>query len=190
MNKQRQEGKPHRAGFSYRLNVGHVGATPLSFMLEADDTERNAMAARWGVASVESVTADLNARRWKRDGVRLKGLVEAKLTQLCVITLEPVSSAISESFEALFVPEGSRLAPSETAEDGAIVVDADGPDAPETFRKGSIDLGAVCEEFVLLAIDPYPRLRGATLVTEEESGQDEPEKASAFSALEAWKGKQ
>ena len=189
MHKHTKDEQLGSAGFGYRLNVAKVSAHPLSIRLEADDTDRKTLAARWGVASVESLTADLDVRRWKRDGVRVKGVVNAELTQVCVVTLEPVSSTISETFDALFVPEGSRLARFETAEDGAMIVDAAEPDAPETFQDGSIDLGAVCEEFIVLAIDPYPRLPGATLIVEQEQVQDAPEKPSAFSALREWKGK-
>ena len=46
---------------------------------------------------------------------------------------------------------------------GEIVLDADGPDGPETFAGDTIDVGALAEEFFALAIDPYPRKPGVDL---------------------------
>jgi len=188
MGKRSEDSRIER--FTYRIKVGHIAANPVSVRLEADENERKALARRWSVLAVDAVTADLHVGRWKRDGVRVKGKVEAAITQACVITLEPVASTIAETIDALFVPEGSRLARFDTAEDGAMIVDPEGPDAPETFQGDSIDLGAVCEEFIILAIDPYPRVPGATLVTDGEYAQNDVETSSAFSALRAWKGKQ
>jgi hypothetical protein len=44
-----------------------------------------------------------------------------------------------------------------------MVLDAEGPDAPETFSGDSIDVGALAEEFFALAVDPYPRKAGVSL---------------------------
>ena len=59
---------------------------------------------------------------------------------------------------------------------GEVLLDADGPDRPETFAGDSIDAGALAEEFFALAIDPYPRKPGAALppAGEEEEGSAGP----------------
>jgi len=54
---------------------------------------------------------------------------------------------------------------------GEILIDAEGPDSPETFSGDTIDVGALAEQFFGLAIDPYPRKAGASL---EAAGPDEP----------------
>ena len=38
-----------------------------------------------------------------------------------------------------------------------LIIDAEGPDLPETFSGDRLDAGAIAEEFFELAIDPYPR---------------------------------
>ena len=43
---------------------------------------------------------------------------------------------------------------------GEIILDAEGPDSPETFSGDTIDVGALAEQFFGLAIDPYPRKAG------------------------------
>lgn len=173
--------------FSYKVNVAHLSAKPLLVTLEADDKERQSLAQRWGVSSVEAVAAKLEVSRWKRDGVRVKGSVEARITQSCVVTLEPVTSQIVETIEALFVPEGSRLARVETSDIGEMIVDAEGPDAPETFHGDMIDLAQICEEFIVLSIDPYPRLEGAEMPPELNGSSAEEERESPFAGLSGFK---
>ncbi|MEM9106628.1 MAG: DUF177 domain-containing protein, partial [Pseudomonadota bacterium] len=146
----------NKENFSYRVNVGHISGNPVTVFLEANLREREALAERWGVDRVDCIVAELTLARWKKDGVRIKGQVKADIEQSCVVSLEPVSSHVDETFEALFVPEGSKLARIVTDESGEMVVEAEGPDLPETFTGDSIDVGAVCEEFIVLAIDPYP----------------------------------
>ena len=173
--------------FSFRVNVGHFGANPVKVTLQASDEERHDLARRWGVRSVESVSAELELLRWKRDGVRVKGSVEAAITKDCVVTLEPISSTISERIDALFVPEGSKLARVETGEDGEMIVESDGPDAPETFTGDTIDVAAVCEEFIVLAIDPYPRSEGAVFEESQPASEDDDAGPSPFADLKAWR---
>lgn len=177
----------NQKSFSYKINVAHLSAKPLLVTLEADDRERRTLAERWGVSSVEAVTAELEVSRWKRDGVRIKGTVEARLTQSCVVTLDPVTSQIVEKIEALFVPEGSRLARVETSDIGEMVVDAEGPDAPETFHGDTIDLAEICEEFIVLSIDPYPRLEGVEMPPDLNGESADEERESPFAGLSAFK---
>lgn len=174
--------------FSYQVNVGHISANPVRVTLEADEKERVAMAERWGVLRVNSVRAELELNRWKRDGVRVKGHVKAVLEQNCVATMEPVAEKIDEPVEALFVPEGSKLARIDTDENGEMIISAEGPDVPETFTGNTIDVGMVCEEFIVLAIDPYPRKEGAVV---ELVGNASPQDVvpSPFAELERWKKK-
>lgn len=175
--------------FSYKINVAHLSAKPVRVKLEADDEEKRHLADRWGVSSVESVTADLEVIRWKRDGVRIKGTVEAHITQSCVVTLDPVTTQIVENIEALFVPEGSRLARVETSDIGEMIIDAEGPDAPETYQGDIIDVAQICEEFIVLSIDPYPRLEGVSMPAEANVPDEDDEVESPFAGLSEYKSK-
>ncbi|MAY60719.1 MAG: metal-binding protein [Rhizobiales bacterium] len=168
--------------YSYRVKVGHVAANPITVKFDADATERKEIANVWDVPAVESFTGEAAVSRWKRDGVRVKGHVKVRIVQDCVVTLEPVEQTISEDFEALFVPENSRLARREPS-DGELFVDPDGADIPDTFSGDSIDLGAVAAEFAALAIDPYPRKEGAEFEEFIESDPAEDKKESPFAVL-------
>jgi hypothetical protein len=149
---------------SYRVNVAHLPRLGLPVWLDADEAQRAALAAAHGLQSVESFRLDLTLAPWKSHGVRVTGTVKAAITQSCIITLDPVPAAIDEPVETVLVPEGSKLAAPRWAEHNAeMILDAEGPDAPETFTGDAIDVGALAEEFFALAIDPYPRKEGASI---------------------------
>lgn len=187
VKKIRQTPEMTQKSFSYKINVAHLSAKPLLVSLEADDRERQILAERWGVSSVEAVTAKLEVSRWKREGVRIKGTVEAHITQSCIVTLDPVASQIVETIEALFVPEGSRLSRVQTSDTGEMIVDAVGPDAPETFHGETIDLAEICEQFIVLSIDPYPRREGAEMPPDLNGPSADEERESPFASLSAYK---
>jgi uncharacterized metal-binding protein YceD (DUF177 family) len=154
--------------------VSVLPATGHPVRIEADDNQRAALAEAHGLVSVDEFIADLDARRWRKDGVRIQGTVKARIVQECIVTLEPVEAELDIEIDTVFVPEGSRLA-RPLDDDGALIVDAEGPDTPEIFEGGEIDVGAVAEEFFELAIDPYPRKPGAELGETADSGADEAE---------------
>lgn len=171
-----------REAYSYKIKVGHVAANPVTVTFDADEAERKDIARVWDVPAVQSFSGSAQVSRWKRDGVRVKGHVESRIVQDCVVTLDPVEQLISEDFEALFVPENSRLARQEPT-DGELVVDPDGADIPETFTGDSIDLGAVAAEFAALAIHPYPRKEGVEFGDVIESDPAADKKESPFAVL-------
>jgi Predicted metal-binding, possibly nucleic acid-binding protein len=174
--------------FSYSVKVGHVSANPITVRLEADERERQGLAKLWQVEAVDLLKAELQVVRWKKDGVRLKGRVEASIVQACVVTMDPVESRIEEDLEQIFVPEGSKLARIVSNEAAEMVLDPEGPDLPETFAGDTIDAGEVVAEFAALAIDPYPRKPGVEFADHLESDpNDEAERPNPFAVLKDWK---
>lgn len=159
--------------------VAHVTRLPrggLPVVVEADAEQREALAREHGLVSVETYRADVLVTAWKRHGVSVKGKVEADITQNCVVTLDPVEQHISEEVSGLYFPEDSRIGREGFESGGEIILDPEGPDAPETFTGDTIDVGALAEEFFALAIDPYPRKPGVRLETAQdvEEAKDSP----------------
>jgi uncharacterized metal-binding protein YceD (DUF177 family) len=173
--------------FSYPVKVGHVSTNPIEVKITADAEERRALARQWGILEVGCFSAEFQVQRWKRDGVRLKGRVQADIVQSCVVTLDPVETRIDEPVDAVFVPEGSKLARSPVDEGGEMLLDPDGPDSPETFQGDTIDAGAVAAEYAAMAIDPYPRKEGAMFSAHVESTAADDAKPNPFAALKDWK---
>ncbi|AZO58094.1 MAG: DUF177 domain-containing protein [Mesorhizobium sp.] len=171
---------------SFVANVARLPQKGLPVAIEADERQRTALAAEHDLLSVESYRAELLVASWKRNGVKVSGRVEADITQACIVTLDPVAAHIDEPVEALFLPEQSKLGREGFDGGGEIVLDADGPDSPETFSGDTIDVGALAEQFFGLAIDPYPRKPGASL---EGAGDDQPEESEFQKKLRSLLGK-
>ncbi|MBZ9897341.1 DUF177 domain-containing protein [Mesorhizobium sp. BR1-1-6] len=148
---------------SFFANVARLPQKGLPVVIEADATQRATLAEEHSLLSVEAYRAEFLVTPWKRNGVKVSGRVEADITQACIVTLDPVGAHIDESFEALFLPEDSKLGRQGFEGGGEILLDADGPDSPETFSGDTIDVGALAEQFFGLAIDPYPRKPSASL---------------------------
>lgn len=114
--------------------------------------------ARRLAEALEIVSVDKLVARYKlvpRPGGRLAltGTINAKVTQACVVTLEPVSSALSLPLDVVFTskaPDGD-LAAGEGSLD-----DLDTPDE-EPIENGTVDVGRIVLEELMSGIDPYPR---------------------------------
>ncbi|MCV0396375.1 MAG: DUF177 domain-containing protein [Rhizobiaceae bacterium] len=166
-----------KSPIAWEIDVRRLPEKGMPVRISADARQRALLADIHDLMAVDSLEADLLVRAWRRDGVKVSGRVTAKIVQRCIVSLQPVNAEIDTDVEALFVPEGSRLARPELDEGGEILLSAEGPDAPEPFEGDRIDVGAVAEEFFALAIDPYPRAAGAeeaaSYSTEAGSGGDE-----------------
>jgi hypothetical protein len=155
----RQETSP----VSFKANVARLPTKGMPVVIVADEKQRQSLAAIHHLVSVERYRAELLVTSWKRNGIKVDGFVEADITQECVVTLDPITASMREKVEGLFLPEDSKLGRQGFNNAGEIVLDAEGPDSPETFSGDTIDVGALAEEFFGLGIDPYPRKPGAVV---------------------------
>ncbi|OQM77553.1 YceD family protein [Manganibacter manganicus] len=162
---------------SFAAHVARLPQAGLPVVIEADEAQRAALAEAHGLLSVEVYRAELLVSRWKRNGVKVSGSVKADITQACVVTLDPVTAHIEEAVDGLFLPQDSNFGREGFSGGGEILIDAEGPDAPETFIGDTVDVGALAEQFFGLAIDPYPRRAGAHLETKAD---DEDKEESEF----------
>lgn len=166
---------------TFPVSIARLPAKGMPVTITADEAQRDALAELHGLLSVDALRAEILVVNWKRSGIRVSGRVTATIRQACIVTLEPVEEQVGEDFEALFVPEGSRLAKPRLSGEGELLLDAEGDDAPETFTGDSIDVGQVAEEFFALGINPYPRKSGAAWNTAD--GEPQAERPAAFAKL-------
>ncbi|WP_202329780.1 YceD family protein [Mesorhizobium sp. L-8-3] len=161
---------------SFLAHVARLPQKGMPVVIDADEKERAALAVAHGLVAVERYRAELLVAPWKRHGVKVSGTVEADIVQECVVTLDPIENHIAEAVEAVYLPEDSKLGRLGFQSGGEIVLDAEGPDSPETFSGDTIDVGALAEEFFGLGIDPYPRKAGAeiTPVVDSENEAEGP----------------
>lgn len=185
--------EPGNHPVSHTVNVETLPGKGLNLVLRPGDDERQALADAHDMVGVEDYVAEVNVKRWQRDGIRITGHLQADIVQSCIVSLEPVSQHIDTDIDALFLPETSKLA-SRRAEGEAqeILIDPDGPDAPEPFEPPYLDVGAAVAEFFSLAIDPYPRAPGVeepVVLTTDPAGKVEEERPNPFAKLAGLKDK-
>ncbi len=172
-----------RGAIPHTVSVARLPQNGMPLKLTANEKERRALAKAHDLVGVQSFTAELLVKKWRKDGVKITGHISAEITQSCVVTLEPLINQIENEIDAVFVQEGSKLARPPLSADGEIVIDYEGADLPETFSGDMIDAGALAEEFFGLAIDPYPRKPGAALEESLANAETETPKPSPFAEL-------
>jgi uncharacterized metal-binding protein YceD (DUF177 family) len=144
--------------WSFPVAVADIPETGLRVDFTADRRTREAVAALAGVIDVSRLEAGFDLTRQGRDGLHASGRVTASVVQNCVVTLEPIENEIDETINLSFTPPSG----APTTKGAAAYHAMDAEDPPEALKDGSVDLGAVATEFLLLGIDPYPRKEGAT----------------------------
>jgi hypothetical protein len=142
--------------WSVPVRLDEIPETGQHLDIEADAGVRAALAAAAGVEEVPQLTAAFDVARHGRDGLHVTGTVSARVRQTCVVTLDPVENEIAEGVDLVFVP-ASALGPLANE----VNLGAEAIEPPEPLIDGVVDLGAVATEFLMLAIDPYPRKPGA-----------------------------
>lgn len=127
---------------------------------EANESEKVALAARLGVVKVLSLEADLDLRVWRGCGLEVEGGLKARVVQTCVVTLEPMESAIEAEIRAQYLP--ASMIPQDSPEAREAAIDLSAAEPPEGIPEGGrLDLGELVTQHLAVAVDPYPRRVGA-----------------------------
>ncbi|TYO91579.1 YceD family protein [Oceanicella actignis] len=146
---------PQRPEMRRERRVARLPAEGLAFDETATEDERAALARRYGVLEVGAFSTSGRIEP-EKNGWRMRGVVRARVTQSCVVSLEPVEQVIEEPFSRLYLPgapDPETLGPD---------LDPDAEDPPEPLGE-TLDPGEAAAEAAALAIDPYPRRPGAAL---------------------------
>jgi uncharacterized metal-binding protein YceD (DUF177 family) len=123
--------------------------------IAATPTERDALAVRFGLLALDRLEAALHVLKSADSAtVRVTGTLAAEATQACVVTLEPVKTAINAEVALAY---GGGVPP----EEGEIDLSSASEDPPEPIVGGIIDLGEAVAELMALELDPFPRAPGA-----------------------------
>lgn len=183
MSKEPARGKappaPGAPPFSRPFTVDELLRRPdETVKVSAEPEERAALAQADGIVALPALEAEFKVGREGKN-IRVTGKVRARVTQECVVTLEPFDTELTEDVDVRFAfapvvraPEtraGERMSRRRAAqahEERRAQPEPDFPaheedDPPDPIVDGKIDLGALAAEFVALALDPYPRKPGA-----------------------------
>ncbi|GEO98708.1 YceD family protein [Methylobacterium haplocladii] len=116
--------------------------------VEATPEECAALAADFGIPAVRDLVG-----RFRVAGtlarLEVTGTVEAVVTQVCTVTLEPFESAVSEEVEVAYSDGAASFG-----------LDPEAVDLPDPIVNGRVDFGALTAEFLALGLDPFPRKPG------------------------------
>ena len=161
--------------FSRPVRSDTLGDVPRAIAIEADEGERAALARRFDLVAIESLSAEAALSRIG-ETVTAKGKLKAHVTQSCVVTAEPVESDVEENFEISFRP--SPQAGSDEEE-----VELDEGEMDVIFLDDiDVDIGEAVAQTLSLALDPYPRAPGAEAAL-RDAGVKSEEEAGPFGAL-------
>ena len=174
---------PPAPEFSRPVDIESLSATAATRLdINADAEERANLARRFGLVRLDSLAATVTLERNVAGDVSLSGQLKAEVVQTCVVTLEPVRSAIEAQFARVFTPAAE--AGAETPDE--IFLAPEGDEPPEYLAGSFVDVGEVVAETLGLEIDPFPRAPGAVFAgaaAAPTEADKNPEKSGPFAAL-------
>ncbi len=171
--------------FSRLVPVDRLGEAEITEEISAGPGERAALARRFGLLSLDRLSATLRLERaGARNLVRIAGRLAAEVTQACVVTLEPVSARLEKDFTLLYDLDAAAQGEAEGARE--VIVEPEAEEPPEPVGQHGIDLGEAVAQQLAIALDPYPRAPGAALPEEPRAGAGGARAAEGpFAALES-----
>jgi uncharacterized metal-binding protein YceD (DUF177 family) len=167
--------------FSRSIAVARLPHGGKALALAADAAECAALARRFDLPALARLAADLWLKPLADGRVRVTGSLAARVTQVCVVSLEPFAHDVAAPVAVTFVPR-------DAIEDDAGALSADAVDE-EPFDGDLIDVGEMLAQALSLALDPWPRNPDAELpapgdAAPRAAGDDEAlPPASPFAAL-------
>jgi len=144
--------------------LAKIGRMGLGFEVRASPEECVAVAARMDLPAVQSLTCSFQLTAGD-DGVSVlaEGRLHVEVTRICVASAEEFETLVEDEFVVRFVPAGSER-------------DDPDPDLPDEipYTADTIDLGEAATEQLGLALDPYPRIDGATIPAIDDEDDTSP----------------
>jgi uncharacterized metal-binding protein YceD (DUF177 family) len=156
--------------FHRPVSLDRIGAHGLDVTVDATPAECTALADRMKLPAVHAVSCTFHLIRESRDTILARGHLLARITQTCVLSLEDFEAPVEEVFQVRFVPLGEETDDLDPESEDEV-----------PFEGNSIDLGEAAAEQLGLALEPYPRMPGASLA--EPEPEQKPQPFAALSGL-------
>jgi uncharacterized metal-binding protein YceD (DUF177 family) len=156
------------SALSRPVSVTDIPQEGVDVTVEARPEEREALACDFKLPAIHSLTGAFHVTG-TRSRVHVSGRVDARIEQICVVTLDPFENEVHEDVEVDFAASAPAA--------------AQGEDPPDEIVGGTVDLGALTAEFLVLGLDPHPRKPGVDFSFEAADDRA----PSPFAALEKLK---
>ncbi len=141
------------------VDLDRMGAGGAAVEIVASDSERAALTKRFGFLGLPAFSARVTVDRRVGGQIVVEGRLRGRIVQACILTLDPVTQELDETFRVVFKPD---LAEDRDPESGEALLNAQ-IDAPEPLQGNLLDVGEIVAEQLSLAADPYPRRSGVRL---------------------------
>jgi hypothetical protein len=167
---------PESKSFSRLLAVDSVPDTGLDVAVAAGKAECAVLAKACGLAAIHEFEAGFLVRKLDRTRFKVTGSLRARVTQICVVSLEPFETLVhAADIDVDFAPPG-------VSGGGPAAAFLGGEEPPDPIIGGKIDLGALATEFLILNLEVYPRKPGVSFDPADVRGEP-PEGNSPFAVL-------
>ena len=141
------------------VDIDRMGPNGTALEIAASDSERLALAKRFGFLGLPAFSARVTVDRRPGGQVVVEGRLRGRIVQACILTLDPVTQDLDDTFRVVFKQD---LAEERDPESGEALVSAQA-DAPEPLPGNLLDVGEIVAEQLSLAAAPYPRKHGVKL---------------------------
>ena len=160
--------------FSRIIPLSDVGTAEIAKDYTASPEELEALVKRFNLVSMDFFKLHV-VLAYEREGeYSLIGDFSAAVTDKSVVSLEPVSYEVNDSFKTVF---------SRYAEETDDSFDAESPDT-ELLKGNEIDVGKIAAEYLALSLKPFPYNEGEVFDYQEDGTA---ENNSPFAVLQKLK---
>jgi uncharacterized metal-binding protein YceD (DUF177 family) len=165
-----------RPEFSRIVSLATLPHGGRALSVTASEAECRALAARFGLPAIAAFSAELHLKPLSDGRVRATGRLAARVTQVCIVALEPFAQDVTAPVAVTFVPAAVL------EEEGEGALDPESADE-EPYDGGAIDVGEMLAQSLSLALDPWPRNPASDLPPAAGGDDEAPAPASPFAVL-------
>ena len=140
--------------FSYPLKIDELGQGEQRYSLKADKEQLITLADILQIPAVKNFEAEMNLFFQKKKGMlEVSGKVNAELSLISVISLEPFDKKYETNFKVVYDTNAKYEDIYQDDEDINL-------DLPDIVMDGQIDLGDIAIEQLALVLEDHPRMEG------------------------------
>ena len=129
------------------VDLDKMGSGSAALDITASDSERAALAKRFGFLGLPAFSARVTVDRRLGGQVIVEGRLRGTLVQACILTLDPVTQTLDDTFRIVFKQD---LAEERDPESGEALLSAQA-DAPEPLSGNMLDVGEIVAEQLSLS---------------------------------------
>lgn len=145
--------------FSRMVNVADIPSTGQGFAAKASLDECAAICTRFDLSAVKCFEISGIIKPHGKQRYQLEAKLVAEIVQTCVITLDPIETAIEQAFKLALTSQEASLQENTEEVD---LFDPNEEDPPLLFNEDKIDYGECAVQYFSDCLEIYPRKSDAS----------------------------